>query len=320
MTTLDETNLNQREELVLKKYSEKPWRPEALSKALAKTMSRPTFYRAHRLLSGHYDEADKAGRGLNTSLIYVISDEEKRQYGLIDTNGDLLKGKYYFRKDERKAQKWKNIMRKVEDYRGDISPYHFLKLVQGEFRGYPFITARDVSKVVELITVAPKDDVYNSRHELFKFLEPQIKRLKNTLTEEDSKILAGSIRKIFDSSVEELLGPGEASVDEHQKKAFDILCDVYTEDEAKVVIDALVNYSAQEEKEEVKNQLISDLIETYSRHYEITDIVSYLRNKISDLDEQEIEFSLEDSRKVSRVASLRSYLDKVLKKITTEKT
>ena len=320
MTTLDETDLNQREKLVLEKYSEKPWRPEELSKALAKTMSRPTFYRAHRLLSGHYGEADKTGRHLKHPLIYVISDEEKRQYGLIDTNGDLLKGKYYFRKDERKAQKWNKIMRKVKDYRGDKSPFYLLTLMQREFSGYPFITAQEVSKVVELITVAPKDDVYNSRHELFKLLEPQIERLKNTLTKEDSKILAGSIRKIFDSSVEELLGPGEANVDEHQKKAFDILCYVYSKDEAKDVIDALFSHRAQEGKEEVKNQLISDLIETYSKHYEITDIVSYLRDKISDLDEQEIELSLEDSRKVIRVTSLRSYLDKILNKITTRKT
>ena len=192
-----------------------------------------------------------------------------------------------------------------------------------EFSGYPFITAQEVSKVVELVTVAPKDDIYNSRREMLKFLEPQIKRLKNTLKKEDLedlKILAGSIRKIFDSSVDELLGPEEANVDEHQNKAFDLLCDVYDEHEAKDVIDALFSHRAQEGKEEDKNQLISDLIETYSKHYEITHIASYLRKKISYLDEQEIEFSLEDSRKVSRVASLRSYLDKVLKKITTEKT
>ena len=192
--------------------------------------------------------------------------------------------------------------------------------MQREFSGYPFITAPGVSKVVELVTVAPKDDVYNLRHEMFKFLEPQIERLKNTLTKEDSKILVCSIRKIFDSSVEELLGPGEANVDEHQKKAFDILCYVYSKDKAMDVIDALFSHRAQEEKEEVKNQLISNLIETYSKHYEITDIVSYLRGKISDLDEQEIELSLEDSRKVIIVTSLRSYLDKVLKKITTEMT
>ncbi|EQB70368.1 MAG: hypothetical protein AMDU1_APLC00062G0025 [Thermoplasmatales archaeon A-plasma] len=248
MITLDETDLNQREKLVLEKYSEKPWRPEELAKELRTKMSRPTFYRAHRLLSDQYGEADKPGRRLKSSLIYVISDEEKRQFGLINSNGDLLKGKYYFRKDERKAQNWKKIMRKVEDYRGDKTPYHLLALVQREFSGYPFITARDVSKVVELITVAPKDDVYNSRHELFKFLEPQIKRLKNDPTEEDSKILAVSIRKIFDSSVEELLGLGEANVDEHQNKIFDILCDVYNEHEAISVIDVLFNYSAQEGK------------------------------------------------------------------------
>ena len=320
MTTLDETDLNQREKLVLERYSEKPWRPEELSKALAKTMSRPTFYRAHRLLSDHYGEGDKPAKCLKSPLIYVISDEEKRQYGLIDTNGDLLKGKYYFRKDERKAQRWKKIMQKVEDYRGDIPPYYLLTLVQREFRGYPFITAQDVSKVVELITVAPKDDVYNSMHEMFKFLEPQIERLKNTLSEEDLKILAYSIRKIFDYSVEELLGHGGENVDEHQNKTFDILCYVYRKDEAMNVIDALFGHHAQEGKEEVKNQLISDLIETYSKHYEINDIVSYLRDKISDLDEQEIELSLEDSRKVIIVTSLRSYLDKVLKKITTEMT
>ncbi|EQB70367.1 MAG: hypothetical protein AMDU1_APLC00062G0024 [Thermoplasmatales archaeon A-plasma] len=74
------------------------------------------------------------------------------------------------------------------------------------------------------------------------------------------------------------------------------------------------------EREEVKNQLISDLIETYSKHFEITEIASYISDKISDLDEQEIELSLEDPRKVIKVTSLRSYLDKALKKITTEKT
>lgn len=320
MCIFDETALNQKEELVLAKYSEKPWRPEELAKELKTKMSRPTFYRAHRLLSDHYREADKPGRRLKSPLIYVISDEEKRQYGIIDTNGNLLKGKYYFHKDELKAQKWNRIMRLVKDYRGDKSPLHLLKLVEREFSGYPFITAKEVSKVVELITGAPRDNVYDLRYEIFKFLEPQIKRLKSTVTEEDSKILAGSIRKIFDSSVDELLGPVEVNADEHQNKAFDILCDVYSEHESKGVIDALLTHWVQEGREEVKNRLISDLIETYSKHYEITDIASYLRDKISYLDEQEIELSLEDEIKAIKVGSLRSCLEQVLKKITTKKT
>ena len=320
MIIIDDSDLNHREKMVLEKYSEKPWRPEELSSKLRREMSRPTFYRAHRLLLDNFSSDNKPSRRLSSPLIYEISEDEKKQFSLVDSSGNPIKGKYYFRKDERKAQKWNMIMRKVKDYRGDKSPFYLLALMQREFSGYPFITAPEVSKVVELVTVAPKDDVYNLRHEMFKFLEPQIERLKNTLTKEDSKILAGSIRKIFDSSVEELLGPGEANVDEHQKKAFDILCCVYSKDEAMDAIDALFSHRAQEGKEEVKNQLISDLIETYSKHYEITDIVSYLRDKISDLDEQEIELSFEDSRKVIRITSLRSYLDKVLKKITTEKT
>ena len=319
MGIMNETDLNQKEKLVLEKYSEKPWRPEELSKLLKKTMSRPTFYRAHRLLSCHYGEADKPGRCLKSPLIYVISDEEKRQYGLIYTNGDLLNGKFYFHKDKTKSQRWVKIMQKIRDYNGKDSPYHLLTIVQKEFGGYPLISADDIIEMARFHRKIPEGNRYNDEVELFKFLEPQIRRLNPLFKEDERRRVSIALREVFDLCTKDLLGATQVSDTKLSKESFDILCHVYREVDARELVKSLFLRNADSGKEltGVKARLISDITKVFTEHFDKTWIITFLNSKISELSDREIEISFEDPKEVGKIVGLRNGLIETLRELSS---
>ncbi len=319
MQFLDETKLNSRENLVLQKYSERPWRPEALSDELKKKMSRPTFYRAHRLLSDNFNKKNKPARRLSSPLIYVISDEEKRQFGLVDNHGGALKGTYYFRKDERKSQRWSKVLQKIRNYDRKNSPYYLLELIQRDFSEYPLVLPEDVIKIAGFQRKIPEGDFYNCERKLFKFLEPQIRRLKPLLNEDETRRVSIAVRAIFESCTKDLLGASQTNVNEYSKTGFDILCRVYTEEEARKLVESLFarKVDAGKEQADIRARLISDIAKVFAEHFDKAWIVTFLNSKIRELDDREIEFSIEDPKEAGNVVSLRSNLTETLKELNS---
>ena len=301
----DETQLSLRENLVFQGYSKGPRKSEDLQNELKKKMSRPTFYRAQRHL-------------LAKKLIYVISDEEKKQFGLIDKLGLPLKHKYYFRRDEGKAQKWNKIMQKVREYEGVKSPYYLMNLIQREFSGYPLISLEDVIQITEIIGKMPKREVYTCGSELFKFLEPQVKRMKSRPTK-DRKI-SDAVRRLFELFTNDLLGATETNVNDWSEKSFDILCNIYTGEEARGLIDSIYSRrTVDDNKEAIRGDLMENLIEIYSKHFDAHEknaMVASLRDKIAELDDREVELSLDENpRQLQIVSGLRNCLVQALNKI-----
>ncbi len=319
MNIIDETNLNWRESLVLEKYSEKPWRPEELYQELERNrrMSRPTFYRAHRLLSDNFKEEDKPARRLKLPLTYVISGEEKREFGLVDDHGNVLRGTYYFRKDERKSHKWGKILQKIRDYNGKNSPYYFLTIIQREFSGYPLVSPEDVIEIARFHRKIPDGDLYNCERELFKFLEPQIRRLNRLLKKDERTSMSVALRAIFESCTKQLLGATETTVNDHSKNVFEILCYVYTEDEAKNLVESLFTRKVNINKEQadIRANLISDISEIFSKHYGREKITALLEVKIRELEDREIDLSFEDPKEMGNVTRLKNSLNQTMKKL-----
>ncbi|MFG1449608.1 MAG: hypothetical protein AAE983_03075 [Thermoplasmataceae archaeon] len=310
MIIIDDSDLNHREKMVLEKYSEKPWRPEELSSKLRREMSRPTFYRAHRLLLDNFSSDNKPSRRLSSPLIYEISEDEKKQFSLVDSSGNPIKGKYYFRKDERKAQKWNKIMQKIRDYNGQSSPYNPLALIQREFSGYPTVSPEDVIEIAIFHGKIPEEDLYNCEEELFKFLDPQIKRLSTLLKEEYRIKMSVAVRAIFESCTDKLFGATKTNVNNHSKKSYDILCYTYTENEATNLFESLFAKKLDVSKEQsgVRANLISDIAEVFSEHFGVDRIAALLETKIRELEDMEIELSFDSPKDLGNVTQLKNVL------------
>ena len=302
---------------MLQKYSEKPWKPEGVWKELRNKMSRPTFYRAYKLLSDNFKDDDKPARRLYSPVIYIISDEEKRQFGLIDGHGNTLRGNYYFRKDERKSQKLNKILQKIKDYDGKNSPYYLLTLIQREFRGYPLVSPQDVIEISKFHGKIPEGDFYTCEEELFKFLAPQIKRLSPLLIEDERRKVSMALRAIFESCTNRLLGADETNENDHSKESFDILCYIYSEEEAKKLIESLftIKVEAGKEQHNIRGILISNISEVFIKHNGKEKITALLEAKIRELEDREIDLSLKEPKEMGNVTRLKDYLTKTLKKL-----
>ncbi len=301
---------------MLQKYSEKPWRPEDLSKELEGKMSRPTFYRAHQLLSDNFKDDDKPARRLSSPIIYMISEEEKSQFGLIDGDGKPLKGKYYFRRDDRKSHRWRKILQKIRDYDGKNSPYYLLSLIQREFSGYPLVPPEDVLEIAKFHRKISDGDLYNCEKELFKFLEPQIRRLGPLLKGKDNSKVTVAVRAIFESNTKELLGATETDVNDHSKTSFDILSYVYTAEDAMHLVGSIFTRKVDAIKEpNIRAALISDIAEVFSKHFGKGRITAFLETKIRELEDREIDLSFEDPKEMGNVIRLKDSLTLTLKKL-----
>ena len=299
---------NSKEQIVCSKFSERPHRPEELSSELRRrNISRATFYRIIKRLT-------------KESLIYVISDEEKKGFGLVDEEGQLLKGKYYFYRNEGKLQRWAIIMKEMEDYNGLAPTHQFLKIVSEEFSGYPLVSTEDIIETARFHDKIPRDDLYNDEEKLFKFLAPQIRRISKALNEDEREKAYLVLIKIFDSCTNRLLGTDQIyTSDEHSRMSFDILCNVSSEDKARKLVKSLFNRKIDPGKDliDIKSKFLPDLIKIFSKHFGKSSMLEFLDLKIRKLSDMEIEYSLKNPSKIGNISRLKENLIETRKELSS---
>ena len=299
METDIEKKLSGKELTLFRYYTDKPWKTSEIQKEVEKGIPRATFYRMYNRLRFEY------------GLIYELSSEEKELFGFD------VKDHYFFHKDERKATKWQKVMEKVRDYNGKNSPYYFLTIIQREFSGYPLVSPEDVIEIARFHRKIPDGDLYSCERELFKFLEPQIRRLNRLLKKDEKTSVSVALRAIFESYTKQLLGATETNVNDHSKKVFEILSYVYTEDEAKKLVESLFTRKVNINKEQadIRANLISDISEIFSKHYGREKITALLEVKIRELEDREIDLSFEDPKEMGNVTRLKNSLNETMKKL-----
>lgn len=295
-----EKELSGNELTLLRYYTDKPWKTSELQKKVEKEIRRATFYRTYNRLRFEY------------GLIYELSSEEKDLFGLD------VKEHYIFHKDKRKAEKWGKVMEKIKNYDGKNSPYNFLTIIQKEFSGYPLVSLKDVIEIARFYGKIPEEDIYNCERELFKFLEPQTRRLSPLLKKDERNSMSTALRNIFESCTNRLLGATETNIDEHSKTSFDILCYVYTDEEAKKLVESLFTrkVDAGKEQTDIMAKLISDIFEIFSKHYGNEKVTALLEVKIREMEDREIDLSFEDPKKMRDVTRLKDSLTQTLKKLS----
>ena len=298
---------NSKEHVVLGKFAAKPRRPEDLSKELKShgVMSRAAFYRVLKRIK-------------RESLIYPISEQEKKQFGVVDKEGNPLKGKYYFFKDELKTQRWVKIMEKISTYDGKKSPSYLLTILTKEFGGYPLISVKDVVEIARFHKKLPKSNLYNDEEEILRFLEPQIKRLVPALSKYEQKLVYAELFIIFNSCTRDLLGQDRNYVsDEHSKNSFDILCLLSKEKKASKIIQSLFDMNSDPYKEQssTRVRLISNLVKIFSKHYGRSWIVPFLNSKIRELSLKEIESLIDNPIESGNIVRLKEGLVNVIREL-----
>jgi hypothetical protein len=298
---------NTKEYVVSCEFAAKPRRPEDLSKELKGrgVTSRAGFYRVLKRIK-------------RDSVIYPISEQEKKQFGLVDKDGNTLKGKYYFAKDEFKKQRWAKIMEKIRTYDGKKSPLYLLRILTREFGGYPLISVSDIVKIARFHKKLPKSNLYNDEEEILRFLEPQIKRIIPTLSEIEQKLVYDELSTIFNSCTRDLIGEDPKYVsDEHSKSSFDILCLLSEEEQAVKMVESLfdINCDPLKEQSSARVRLISDLVKIFSKHYGRSTIVKLLNSKIKELSDEEIESVVDDQTEYGNIVRLKEGLDNVIREL-----
>jgi hypothetical protein len=298
---------NSKEYVVSCEFAAKPRRPEDLSKELKDrgVTSRASFYRVLKRIK-------------KDSVIYPISEQEKKQFGLVDKDGNTLKGKYYFAKDEFKTQRWDKIMEKIRTYDGNKSPSNLLRILTKEFGGYPLISVSDVVEIARFHKKLPKDNLYNDEEEILRFLEPQINRIVPTLIQDEQNIAYAELSAIFNSCTRDLLGEDPKYVsDEHSKSCFDILCLLSKDKQANEIIRSLFDMDCDPLKEQssARVRLISDLVKIFSKHYDRSTIVELLNSKIKELSNKEIESLIDDQTEYGNIVRLKEGLVNVLREL-----
>ena len=298
---------NRKEHAVLSEFAAKPRRPEGLSKELKDRgiMSRAAFYRLLKRMK-------------RESRIYLISEQEKKQFGLVDKDGNTLKGKYYFFKDKLKTQRWVKIIQKIRTYDGNKSPSYLLTFLTMEFAGYPLISVKDVVEIARFHKKLPKSNLYNDEEEILRFLEPQIKRLVPALSKDEQKLAYAELSIIFNSCTRDLLGQDRNYVsDEHSKNSFDILCLLSKEKKASKIIQSLFDMNSDPYKEQssTRVRLISDLVKIFSKHYGRSWIVPFLTSKIRELSLKEIESLIDNPIESGNIVRLKEGLVNVIREL-----
>ncbi|QRF75291.1 hypothetical protein Thermo_00785 [Thermoplasmatales archaeon] len=295
-----EKKLSENELTLLRYYTDRPWKTSELQKKVEKAIPRATFYRTYNRLRFEY------------GLIYELSSEEKDLFGL------GVEEHYIFHKDKRKAEKWQKVMEKIKDYDGKNSPYNFLTIIQREFSGYPLVSLEDVIEIARFYGKIPEEDIYNCERELFKFLEPQIRRLSPLLKKDERNSMSTAVRSIFESCTYRLLGATETNINEHSKTSFDVLCYVYTDEEAKKLVESLFtrNIDASKEQADIRAKLISDISEIFFKHYGMEKITALFEVKLIELEDREIDLSFEDPKKMGDATRLKNSLTQTLKKLS----
>lgn len=299
MRLTNERNLSGKKIVVLEKYSERPRKSEELSRELKQKMSRPTFYRILQSL-------------LESSSIYRIPESEKKSFGI------GKKGKYYFRRDEEKAEAWKKIMGKVRGYSGGISPWNLMNIIQRRFSGYPLISVGDIEEIINVLYITPADFLLIVRGELFKFLEPQIERLGGLPDRAGLGSIQDALQTLFEKCVQEALDPSTTNSPGHAEKAFGIICRLNSRQEALRAVEFIVTGEVDSSTTWILPQLLQNMVTIYSKSYGSEEIVAFLREEVRKFNNAEIELSLEDQEQFKVVQSKRDALqvslDKLLQK------
>ncbi len=300
-----DTSFDEKDRLIMAIVSKGPLRSKDIFYEIRKkksvSMSKPTFSRHLRYLKEHSD-------------VYVLSDEEKKAFNLIGKDGNPQKWRYYYRIDRNIQKGWEKIKEKIKKYDGSAKLYRLFSIINRDYANFPLVSVDDLIEIIDVFR-NDKKDMSESRGELLKFLGLQVKRMSNLVSPSDKERLANKLIDLFQYIIKDLLGPTGGNVIEPSTRAFEILCNVVNSACALVTIKGILEMDVPEEKQEQRNKILRDLLESYSVNFKENNLSGFLEGEIHKLQMEEIEQSTVDQLKSHSIGQLRYTLQRYLYKL-----